>query len=469
MGVRGIGTAGTWQKGNKSAGRTRALTFLMASIFCLTGLAGIGSAQAACSISFISPARGSTVTTPTVSVSGTGSGNANPGDQGQATATLNGVPFFNQTGTFTVLINFFGSGAASVTLQPGPNVFNVTGSVNGCSASDSMVVYYTPPPPQAQKDAGHPSCPSNGTNPINGASGNKFQAEMDYAGSGRMPLAFMRYYNSAFGTLRELGWNWRSNYDHLLSISGSNAYITKPDGSAFHFVLSGANWIPDGDVNDKLVPIITAGITTGWTFTSGADNSTEIFDTTGRLTTLVSLEGYTQDLVYDGAGRLSTATERLSGRQLQMAYDPQNRLSTLTDPSGAVYTYGYDTNSSLASVTYPDGDANAANNPVRTYVYNESANTSGANLPHALTGLVDENGNRYATYKYDTAGRGISSEHADGAEKTTLAYNANGTTTVTDSAGTAGTGTARTYSYQTVQGILKTTSITGGACNACGG
>ncbi len=141
----------------------------------------------------------------------------------------------------------------------------------------------------------------------------------------------------------------------------------------------------------------------------------------------------------------------------------------MVDPAGGIYTYAYDANNNLASVTYPDGDANAANNPVRSYSYNEPANTSGANLPHALTGIVDENANRYATYQYDTSGRGISSEHAGGAEKTTLAYNANGSTTVTDSAGILGTGTARTYSYQTVQGILKTTAVTGGACNACGG
>jgi RHS repeat-associated protein len=459
----------TWQKRDRSERRTNGWPFLLVSVFYLFCLVGFGSAQATCSLNFTSPARGSTVTSPTVGVSGTGTGNANPGDQGQATATLNGVPFFNQTGTFTVLINFFGSGGAAVTLQPGPNVFNVTGSVNGCSASDSMVVYYTPPPLQAQKDAGLPSCPSNGTNPINGATGNKFQAETDYTGSRRLPLAFTRYYNSAFGGLRELGWNWRSDYDRQLSFNGSNAYITKPDGSAYRFALTGVNWIPDGDVNDKLAPVITANVTTGWMFTSGEDNSAEIFDTTGRLTAIVSLEGYAQDMVYDGTGRLSTVTERLSGRQLILAYDTQNRLSTLTDPSGAIYTYGYDTNNNLTSVTYPDGDANPANNPVRTYVYNEAANTSAANLPHALTGIVDENGNRYGTYMYDASGRGISSEHAAGVEKTTLVYNINGTTTVTDSAGTAGTGTARTYSYQNVQGSLKTTGVTGGACNACGG
>jgi len=153
-------------------------------------LLAIGAADA-CSLSFTAPARGSTVVTAQVGVAGTGSGTANQGDVGQVTATLNGVPFFQQSGTFTTLINFLGSGAASVTLQPGPNVFEVHGSVNGCSASDSMVVYYAPPPPPAQKNAGQPEA-CNGTNPVNGATGNKFQAESDYTGTGRLPLEFRR-------------------------------------------------------------------------------------------------------------------------------------------------------------------------------------------------------------------------------------------------------------------------------------
>ena len=106
---------------------------------------------------------------------------------------------------------------------------------------------------------------------------------------------------------------------------------------------------------------------------------------------------------------------------------------------------------------------------MRKYLYNEAAYTTNANLANALTGITDENGNRYATFKYDATGRAVSSEHAGGAEKVSFTYNANGTTTATDSAGTQGTGTARIYTYQSFQGVLKATVISGGACNACGG
>jgi YD repeat-containing protein len=48
----------------------------------------------------------------------------------------------------------------------------------------------------------------------------------------------------------------------------------------------------------------------------------------------------------------------------------------MTDPAGGLYQYAYDANNNLTSVTYPDSKT-------RTYVYNEPANTSGANLPNA--------------------------------------------------------------------------------------
>src|SRR5262245_37404517 len=68
----------------------------------------------------------------------------------------------------------------------------------------------------------------------------------------------------------------------------------------------------------------------------------------------------------------------------------------MTDPAGGTYQYTYDTTGNQTSVTFPDSSS-------KTYVYNESANTGGANLPHAMTGIVDENSVRYGTYQYAAA------------------------------------------------------------------
>jgi RHS repeat-associated protein len=401
----------------------------------------------ACSLQFTSPVRGSTVSTAQVGVSGTGTGTANSGDQGQVTAYLNGVPFFSQSGTFTTLINFLGSGAASVTLQKGANTLSVSGSVNGCSASDSMVVYYQPTPPIEQKNAGEPEI-CNGTNPVNDATGNKFQQELDYQGGGRFPLQFIRYYNSAYSDVRALGKSWRHNYERGLYFNSAKteAYIIRPSGQAYRFSKSGSIWISDADINDRFIASTNAGGSiTGWRLYKSEDNSFEYYDTDGRLITLVDLGGMSQDLSYDAGGRLSSVTDRTSQRSLSFSYDSKNRLTSVTDPNGNGYTYSYDSTGRLVQVTPPDA---VPGNPGRQYLYNEQVHTSNTNLPYALTGILDENGSRYATYRYDAQGRGIATEHAGGSDLHQLAYNADGSTTITDALGQP-----RTFLHQTILGF----------------
>ena len=99
----------------------------------------------------------------------------------------------------------------------------------------------------------------------------------------------------------------------------------------------------------------------------------------------------------------------------------------------------------------------AGDNPVRTYHY-ESAGCG-----YALTGITDENGQRYATYGYDAQCRAVSTQHAGGVGSATLTFNANGTTTVTDPRGTL-----RQYGFQTVHGRSRVSSIDQ-PCAGCGG
>ena len=95
----------------------------------------------------------------------------------------------------------------------------------------------------------------------------------------------------------------------------------------------------------------------------------------------------------------------------------------MTDPDGKIYSYGYDVNNNLTDVIYPDGST-------RTYHYEY------ANFPNHLTGITDENGNRFAIFSYDSNGKAVSTEHAqtDGSpqERFALAYDTETQTTVTD-------------------------------------
>ncbi|MDD1620236.1 MAG: DUF6531 domain-containing protein, partial [Methylococcaceae bacterium] len=266
------------------------------------------------------------------------------------------------------------------------------------------------------KNAGPPSGPLCKGNPINIGTGNKYQPETDYQGAGDFPLSFERSYNSEPSTFSAgfgPGSGWRHNYERSISIGSASAaaLYRRANGITYIFTLVDTNWQSDADINLKL----SGSAATGWQLT-GEDGSVETYDATGKLLSIKSLGGATHTLTYTSG--LLTSITHSNGRSLTLGYDSASRLSTLTDPSGGVTRYGYNaTTGDLQTVSYPDATpADLTDNPVKTYVYNEKgttpSNTSGADLPHALTGIVDENGKRFATFQYDAQRRAISTEHA---------------------------------------------------------
>ncbi len=307
-----------------------------------------------------------------------------------------------------------------------------------------------------------PTCGVDVENPINAATGNKWQHETDVPSS-VFGLGFDRYYNaSTTANASPLGAGWSHAYTRSGTIQSSGALVTirRNDGKEYNFKLSAGLWVADADVPDRLEELKdSAGVRTGWRYTT-ADHSVETYTALGQLTAIADRSGLTQTLAYSdastptttapAAGLLLRVTDSF-GHQLNFTYDANSRLSTLTDPAGGLYRYGYDANSNLVAVTYPDGTS-------KTYHYENTA------FPHVLTGITDENGNRYATYTYDAQGRGISTEHASGVDRASLEFNADGSTTVTDALGTA-----RTYQFQTILGVVKPKGQSqpgGSGCNA---
>jgi len=110
------------------------------------------------------------------------------------------------------------------------------------------------------------------------------------------------------------------------------------------------------------------------------------------------------DYVYNAAGFLTTITEPADitggARAVRtFTYDAAGRLDTATEPAGdtttRTVTYGYDTRSRLASITYHDSSSDI-------FVYGNGSGASGnANL---LIQQVDRNG-RNTVFEYDLAGR----------------------------------------------------------------
>lgn len=269
--------------------------------------------------------------------------------------------------------------------------------------------------------------------PINDTTGNVFESQRDLVGAGSDTLSLTRSYNSQSTQSGPFGAGWSFTYGaHLRVLSASSVDVIRPDNRTLTFTAANGAWSADADVNGRLEK--TAN---GWRYTTG-DNAVERYDASGRLRSITPLGGLTQTLSYDGQGRLHTVTGPF-GRTLRFGYDASGRIVSATDPAGETVQYGYDANDNLVSVTYPDGTS-------RHYLYENAA------FPHALTGLIDENGVRYASWRYNDQGRAISSEHADGIGKVTVSYDFGaGITRVTDALGHT-----RSYDYLTAYGIEHT-------------
>lgn len=331
----------------------------------------------------------------------------------------------------------------------------------------------TPPPnpvgdtpgnqnPTGANPVNNGACVSQGTdpvpnascgNPINAATGNKFQPETDFVGGPNTHISFTRYYNSQDATSGGLGTGWHSTYHRGLAFGGTAVIETRPDGREDAFLLNNGVWAAqDPDVTSVLAPVPASGTQTGWTLTL-ADDTVESYTLNGQLTSVATRSGLTTTLSYNPAGQLATVTGPF-GHQLSFTYDTSGRLQTMTAPNTTgtgLYTYGYGVSNTLTSVTYPDLTE-------RQYVYENAA------FPTALTGIIDENGNRFATWGYDTQYRATSSQHAGGADLTTVTYNPDGSSTITDA-----NGNARTLAMTTLFSVVKPSAVTGVPDQSAGG
>jgi RHS repeat-associated protein len=287
--------------------------------------------------------------------------------------------------------------------------------------------------------------------PITLATGNVFEAVTDYATAGPNSLGFTRFYNSGanpttFAT--SMGSRWRSTYDrYLRTVSASSVQVERAEGQVLSFTLSGGAWGSDTDVDLKLTQ---SG--SNWTLTDTDDN-VETYSTvsTGeaRLTSIQSRNGYAKNLQYNAANQLLSVTDSYN-RALNFAYQG-GLLHTVTTPDSLVLTYSYNSSGvtpgvldRLASVGFSTSPSTS-----QSYVYENP------NLPLALTGIVDENGNRFVTWTYDAFGRGLTSQLGSGAFLATIVYNDNDNSRNVTNA----LGEQEIYKFSLLQGVPKVTEI----------
>ena len=320
------------------------------------------------------------------------------------------------------------------------------------------------------KNKGPCPCPTQGGapsnnvgKPINSGTQNEHLTETDLAAIGSVtPLSLVRTYNSALvseignGIMIPVpllfGRHWSGTYDTrvLLSTDGGivTAWITRPDGRVLYFNQSGTNWIADPDIADRLVRTIDgSGNPTGWVYSVAASEDSEIYNVLGRLIAITSRSGLMQNLVYNAQWQISAVQDPFS-RQLTFVYGSNGLLQSLTDPAGRVTGYQYDTYGNLIEVNYPGGTS-------RRYLYEMTSSYTTKSL---LTGVIDENGGRYATVAYDSSRLAVSTELAGGVNK----WSVDSYGQVTDPFGNVNTRT-----FVTVQGVVRLAS-SGIPCASCG-
>lgn len=256
---------------------------------------------------------------------------------------------------------------------------------------------------------GHPlTCSKTVGDPCDVATGDNQITDTDYS---RHDLFFTRYYHSISDAgVDNLGSGWSHNYNTRLVIRDS-----RPTGlirgagfqeslrfNGSYYVSEMASGIKIRQVGSQWVAFNPNGKQEAYDVTTGVLLS---INDRGRITTLQ----YSNNLITSITGPF--------GHVIQLNYDEGSRLAGLVDPDGKTIRYGYNDDGSLSQVIYQDGNT-------RSYVYENPQ------LPGSITGIIDENGSRLSTFEYDSSGRVIQSQEADGANRVQLSYAATSTTVV---------------------------------------
>ncbi len=322
------------------------------------------------------------------------------------------------------------------------------GALSGTTLTKFIIPGEMTDTPLLNRDLGKPETELCVGNPINLATGNKYQQETDYVSAGMEPLVFTRHYNSQLalsGKQSDVGIGWSHNYSNKVIFDkeshGENMVVLhRPDGKELAFYRTNAVWMPTWKSDDRLYK------DSGWRYQRD-DGVVELYNSNGQLIRIVHPSGNELDLNYTN-GKLDSVSDSF-GRTLRFSYD-QGKIIKMIDPAGQTFSYDY-SNELLVAVHKPDANQ-------RSYHYEDSLN------PSLLTGLTDEKGSRFATWSYDPSGRAVLSEHSSGVDRTSVTYNPDGSVTVTNALGHE-----QHYLFSRYNGKLKPDSIQGAACTGFAG
>ena len=311
--------------------------------------------------------------------------------------------------------------------------------------------------------------------PVNAATGNKFETEVQYIGNGIFPISLSLYYNSsrmiAFAPDRQkiFGRNRTHSYlrwvDHYVGATGEFAQVVRPDGKSFRFTKTAGQWVPERPTYGQLIPVLDAGSTViGWEYLDKIDGK-EAFDADGRLLALYSPEGYVHTLTYDAQGRISTIVDP-QGRTLNFQYGANGLVSQILFPDGTSRGYLYTPGRDLEYVQHSGATQTR-------YLYDETAYVQAYTPAGSLTGEIDESGQRYSTTTYSKSlyysnARATSTTMGGGVDTESAVYNfhPNNQHYVLDATVSLATGATRQIVFAKVKDVALPTSVTT-SCSGC--
>ncbi len=293
-------------------------------------------------------------------------------------------------------------------------------------------------------------------NPIDLATQNKTQTEVDFRGFGQLPLVVSRQYNSRGNGIGHFGNNWSTNLGSYLAWSTRQrngqpvveVKLFQSDGRVIKMTFDDATkeWKRDSGQVESLIK----DSNDHWLYLNG--DVEEVYENSGRLLYVRSGNGEVIYYHYDSdTSTKVTQLEHSSGQTINFIWSG-HRIIQIKDPANQIYTYDYDASGNLLSVTYPS----LSGSTKKQYIYSGTR----------LTRIIDENGDAYASWEYDSSGKATRSYHGDEQESVTIVASgveAGGRYTRSRNAH----GKETTYHFVDVGGQWKIRQVQGHAKGSC--
>src|SRR5262249_9817774 len=261
-----------------------------------------------------------------------------------------------------------------------------------------------------------PTCFTAG-HPIDLTTGNTYIEQREFAVPGLAGgLSLTRTWNSMWPVSEQqyevgiFGTNWRSTYEERIYMGSDNyeKYL-RADGSIWSWGAGSGGLVPVAPADEVAVLTLNNGIVT-LAFKNGTKKTFNYSN--GLLTSIIDRNGNTTTVAYDSNNRLSTVTDA-AGRTITFNYpNASSQLVSSVVSAAGTFTYTYD-GQFLTRVTRPD-------NKFMPFEYGDGSPLYG--VPPLVTAVKDTDGKVIEGHHYDAIGRGVSSTRANGVDSVTITY-----------------------------------------------